>query len=214
MVHGCWRGYLPVGYVCLLALQLVCGPVHSNDAADAMQALGFEDGHFSLDRLCRRDFETQLPSCRRRGTGPPCAGTWIPGCPGPGGSLDRQAGVITRSRHTWDGEKWCLRDREGPANPGKCLEVLGPARTSWNITNGHGSSLGIPPFTLHQPASQLGPCRPELPDYLPNSCCVSSVCHLMHSMHSVHPSPSTPSAFSFNNRPRQPEPEFKPAPCT
>lgn len=103
-----------------------------------MQALGFEDGLcFSLDRLCRRDHETQLRSCRRRGTPSSLPGyldTW--GVPaGPGGSLDRQAGVITRSRHAWDGETWWLaKTQRGARQPRKgaweCLDQLGPAGTS------------------------------------------------------------------------------------
>lgn len=167
-----------------------CGPVHSNDAADAMQALGFEDGlYFSLDRLCRRDFETQLPSCRRRGTPSPLPGyldTW--GVPaGPGGSLDRQAGVITRSRHTWDGETWWLAKTErGPPTQERCLEVLGPARTSWNITNGNSSSqpgqLGIPPSLYSPLACPRLPAR-RVPatnlNCLTNSCVSRPSFHLM-----------------------------------
>lgn len=41
------EGYLPVGYVCLLALQLVPAVRSTRTTPpDAMQALGFEDGLF------------------------------------------------------------------------------------------------------------------------------------------------------------------------
>lgn len=76
-----------------------------------MQALGFEDG-LSFPLLTAFVVGTLGPSCPAAGAEVPASSlpgyldTWV--LPGPGGSLDRQAGVIARSRHTWDGETWVL----------------------------------------------------------------------------------------------------------
>lgn len=163
-VHGCWMVTCLLGMFVCWHCSLSCGPVHSNDAADATQAPGFEDG---LSPLTAFVVETLRLCCTATGAEVP---SHLPGyldtwghhrprwLPGPAGRRNYKEPPHLGRRKT----------KEGPANPGKCLEVLGPARTSWNITNGivaagYPSLADCPPSA--QPASPLGPCsKPELPD--------------------------------------------------
>lgn len=98
-----------MGNVCLLALQLVPA-VRSTRTTPPMQCRHWGSKMAFLP-LTAFVVETLRLSC-------PAAGAEVPGLPVrvPGylvaqaqvAPWNRQAGVITRSRHTWDGQTWCF----------------------------------------------------------------------------------------------------------
>lgn len=119
-------GRLLAGWTCLFVgiAACPCGPVHSNDAADAMQALGLEDGLFFP--LTAFVVETLRPSCPAAGAEVPISlpgylDTWgVPGprwLPGPAGRRNYKEAPHLRRRDL-------VLATEGRPSPGRCLQVL------------------------------------------------------------------------------------------
>lgn len=176
---------MAVGYVCLLALQLVPA-VRSTRTAPSTQCRhwGSKSASF-LDRLCCRDLDTQLPCCRRRGTDLPVSLARVPGylgtpkpsrwLPGPAGRRNYKEPPHLGRRDLGVPGVYCVVLRkEGRPSPRK---VLASALTSSDQLEHHqrSSSWVFPPLpALSLPArwapadlNRLTNFRASLPSRLP-----------------------------------------------